>query len=70
MPLYEFTFTDTSTHQVLADDPVAAKAHIDELLLAAKYVPNDLKGKALAGTAPRLVDKWKEREALNQAARR
>lgn len=63
MPIYEFTFTDTSTEQVLAPDVAAAKLHIEELITASKYVDNGYKGKALASATGRVVDKFKERSA-------
>lgn len=69
MPLYEYTFIDTSTIQVLADDEVAAKAHVDHLLAESKYVDNGYRGKILASAEARSVDKYAEREALNAAVR-
>ncbi|HZI93576.1 MAG TPA: hypothetical protein VFE84_05005 [Patescibacteria group bacterium] len=69
MPLYEYTFTDTTTIQVNATNDAAGKAHVEHLIAESKFVDNGYKGKALASTAGRVVDKWKEREALNKAAR-
>ena len=71
MPTFEFTFTDTSTIQVNAPDAAGATEHVNTLLTLAKHTDQnaDLKGKALAGTTPRVVDKSKEREAANKAAR-
>ena len=55
MPLFEFTFTDTSTHRVIAPDAAAAQTHIETLLTIAKHTDQtpELKGKALAGGAPK-----------------
>lgn len=69
MPLYEFTFIDTTTIQVLADDAVAAKAHVDHLVAESKFVDNGYKGKALASPEARVVDKFAEREAENARLR-
>ena len=55
MPLFEFVFTDTSTIRVIADDAAAAQLHVETLLTIAKHTEQtpELKGKALAGGAPK-----------------
>jgi hypothetical protein len=69
MPLYEFTFIDTSTIQVLAPSAADAKAHVDHLVAESKFVDNGYRGKALASPDAREVDKFAQREAENAALR-
>ena len=69
MPTFQFTFTDTSTLQVNAPDPAAAKAHVDHLLAESKFVDNGYKGKALASPQGLVVDKFTQRTAEIKASR-
>jgi hypothetical protein len=69
VPLYEFTFIDTSTMQVLAPTAADAKAHVDFLVAESKFVDNGYKGKALASPDAREVNKFAEREAENARLR-
>jgi len=71
VPIFLFTFTDTSTLEVNAATPADALTHVQTLLTIAQHttVNAELKGKALASTTPLVVDKYKERDAANKAAR-
>lgn len=72
MPLYEFTFTDTTTIQVNAPDADGARRHVEKLLAKADALDDTASpyhGKALASGTGRLVDKFKEREAQNKLLR-